>query len=779
MTESNQDPNKKIDIMDKLLAGIKDTMNGENFKEFLKCQSQFHNYSFNNAILIYTQNPTATRVAGFETWKKLGRYVNKGEKGIQILRPEIYKFNKDVQVVDPISKKTVVDPATNKPQTVSQEYKGIKFVPAYVFDVSQTNGKELPTICKLLQGDNINSDMIIRAIRQSSNVPINFQKIEGEAKGYYMRGDNEHIVVREGMSLDQSAKTLIHEYGHSKLHRDEPHSSLERQFKEFEAESVAFIVSDNFGVDTSEYSFDYLASWTNGLDLDQLKPHFKRIQETADAIINDVETVLNKELAMNYSPARIVIEVSENEWIKSGTLFNFDDLNSLINDECENQKEKIIKADLELRLADGTTTKLNFDSSKHNDLYDSFKVNTGIDVQQYIQNYSNEPKILSLNKDVNPTTQLGISGTVEINGINYEFVQSEVSGDIFPSGINDPEDFGITVDEFSNLVSTAISKYNEVSEFNIISADMVKSIENPFDKPLPHPFNENDAFSLALQERTNYVKDLISDSKVIKLGNASSSDFVILHPSTKDGSNYQLTYFVDDKPFSDAQFDTMDEVVERLVDTGFGHKLDEVPSEISRPEGYSWDGVKKISFDTAMDLMETDQSVLLLYDNDTEAYAESCDQLIEHNDIGGEFGDDLEGYSRYKEHLSQSKPDVMAIGTEIEKKSMNPKELVIAHYEPEFKSIKHISLKTAKLIEEFNESHGKTISIKQLKRIHLELGRKIESDPSLLSSVGEKFNKLNEIVSDLKHAQLAEKKVLAHEKALQKQATKSFVPEMS
>ncbi len=289
--------NKTKEIMEKLENGIKETMDSEKYKEFLKVQSQFHNYSFNNAMLIFLQRPDATRVAGYKTWQKLGRYVKKGEKGIGILAPCPYKYDKWVDKIDPKTNEPIKDPKTGEVIKEKKTIEGIYFKKVSVFDIKQTDGKELPTLCNELQGNSINAEKIVNAIKSISETPIVFKNIESGAKGYYSRLENI-IAIKEGMSLNQTAKTLIHEYAHSKLHSAESSKLLDRATKEVQAESVAFIVSNRFGVDTSQYSFEYLASWSSGRDLKELKQSFDLIQKTSNDIISKIEKVLEKELQL-------------------------------------------------------------------------------------------------------------------------------------------------------------------------------------------------------------------------------------------------------------------------------------------------------------------------------------------------------------------------------------------------------------------------------------------------------------------------------------------------
>lgn len=291
---------KTSELMEQLEKGIKDTMNSESYKAFLKVQSQFHSYSFRNAMLIYIQKPDATRVAGYKTWQKLGRQVRRGEKGIGIIAPSPYKYNKEVNQIDPKTKEPVRDPKTGNILKTQSEVKGLNFFKKSIFDISQTDGKELPSICNELLGESINSKKIIEAIKTTSSVPVIEENILSGAKGYYDRLNNV-IALNEGMSLDQTAKTLIHEYAHSKLHNTEAMAMLDRATKEVQAESVAFIVSNHFGVDTSQYSFEYLASWSSGKELPELNKSFDLIQKTSTNIIQDIEDVLSQNMELEKS----------------------------------------------------------------------------------------------------------------------------------------------------------------------------------------------------------------------------------------------------------------------------------------------------------------------------------------------------------------------------------------------------------------------------------------------------------------------------------------------
>lgn len=312
--EKDNKVDKVKEALKKLEDGIKNTMESEKFKSFLKFQSKFHSYSFNNAMLIYLQRPDASQVAGFKTWEKLERHVLKGQKGIMILAPCKHMFEKLVEKIDPKTNKPVTDPKTKEVVKEKVSAQRLSFRAVYVFDVNQTEGKELPTICEELQGNSIKSENIIKAIKHICEIPIVEKNITDGSKGYYSRMENL-IAVKQDMTLDQTAKTLIHEFAHSQLHNTDAAGLLDRATKEVQAESVAFIVADHYGVDTSEYSFEYLASWSSGKELKELKDSLNIIQKTSDAIINKMNDALgiNKELQRD---SQSVKEVNNNLNIK-------------------------------------------------------------------------------------------------------------------------------------------------------------------------------------------------------------------------------------------------------------------------------------------------------------------------------------------------------------------------------------------------------------------------------------------------------------------------------
>lgn len=295
---------KVKEITDKLEAGIKELMDSDKFKEYLKCLSKFHNYSLGNTILIAMQKPDATLVAGYTAWKnQFGRQVQKGEQGIRILAPTPYKKKMEVDIVDPSTGRARINPDGTK-QTELKEIMVPAFKVVSVFDVSQTDGRPLPSIgVNELTGDVRQYEMFFEALKRSCPVPIAFEQIDSGAKGYYHTVDHR-IALQEGMSQVQTIKTLIHEMTHQKLHSMDPKEMspeeprLTRNAKEVEAESVAYTVAQHFGIETSDYSFAYIAGWSAGKDTPELKASLDRIRKAADEMITGIDEqlqVLRKE----------------------------------------------------------------------------------------------------------------------------------------------------------------------------------------------------------------------------------------------------------------------------------------------------------------------------------------------------------------------------------------------------------------------------------------------------------------------------------------------------
>ena len=297
---TSEKPTEKLkEITDRLEQGIKELFDSERYKEYLRVMSKFHNYSFNNTLLIAMQKPDASLIAGFNAWKNnFKRNVMKGEKGIKILAPSPFKIKQEMEKIDPATQKPVIG-ADGKPVTEEKEITIPAFKVVSVFDVSQTEGKEIPNLAvDMLTGDVERFKDVFVALEKTSPVPIGFEKIEGGAHGYYHL-EEKRIAIDEGMSELQTLKTAIHEIAHAKLHDIDLNASVTEQTdrpdrctREVQAESVAYAVCQHYGLDTSDYSFGYVAGWSSGRELDELKSSLETIRSAAAEIINSIDGYL-------------------------------------------------------------------------------------------------------------------------------------------------------------------------------------------------------------------------------------------------------------------------------------------------------------------------------------------------------------------------------------------------------------------------------------------------------------------------------------------------------
>lgn len=284
------------EITERLEQGVKDIFTSEMYTKYLLTMSKFHNYSFNNTLLIAMQRPEATLVAGYNAWKnKFNRYVKKGEKGIQIIAPAPVKEREEREKIDKDTGLTVLN-ENGEPEIEVVERVIPRFRVTTVFDYAQTDGEPLPTLeVNELTARVKDYTLLKEAIEQVSPVPIRFGEIEGSAKGYYSHMDKE-ICVRADMGESQTIKTMIHEVAHAMLHDNDQMKQRgeekDQLTKETEAESIAFTVCSALGIDTSDYSFPYVASWASGKELKELKDSMDTIRLTSADFLEKLETAV-------------------------------------------------------------------------------------------------------------------------------------------------------------------------------------------------------------------------------------------------------------------------------------------------------------------------------------------------------------------------------------------------------------------------------------------------------------------------------------------------------
>lgn len=301
MTEKQSNKERIKEITAGIEKGIQELFESDRYRNYLTTMSRFHRYSLNNIMLIHAQKPDATLVAGFNKWKNsFGRHVRKGEKGIQILAPTPYKIKLEEQKLDPDTKLPLLD-ENGEPVTEEKEITIPMFKVVSVFDVSQTDGRPLPQISSTLTGDVAEYEVFLEALRRTSPVPISFQTMEPGMDGYFAP-KKQVIFLREGMSQVQTICAAVHEIAHSKLHDYEHMTELaddgetilvpaekSRNTEEVEAESVSYAVCQYFGIETAENSFGYIATWSQGKELKELRASLETITKTSSELITGIE----------------------------------------------------------------------------------------------------------------------------------------------------------------------------------------------------------------------------------------------------------------------------------------------------------------------------------------------------------------------------------------------------------------------------------------------------------------------------------------------------------
>ena len=309
---------KVKEITEKIDSGIQEMFESEKFKSYLNTISKFYRYSFNNTVLIAIQKPTATAVAGFKAWEqKFDRHVKKGEKGIQILAPILVKQEK------------LKLPEKEETKDEKDKFVIRGFKPTYVFDIDQTEGKELPKLCIPITGKIGGFEEKKKILMELSPVPITFETMENmRANGYFSRTEQK-IVVKDSLEEAHLLKTMIHEIAHATIHNEED-KIKDRQTKEVEAESIAYTVCNYMGLDTSSYSFGYIAGWSENKELKELKKSMELIRSVAIGLIEKIE---EKQLAMEKSKEHSLSQdYKELENVKIITpTWNFESLKKNIN----------------------------------------------------------------------------------------------------------------------------------------------------------------------------------------------------------------------------------------------------------------------------------------------------------------------------------------------------------------------------------------------------------------------------------------------------------------
>lgn len=322
--KSNFDPKaaaearkKEMEQMaEKLEAGVKEVFQGENYKKYLDFCAKLPRYSVNNQLLIMMQKPYATMCQSYTGWKEMNRYVRKGEKGIRVLAPSPYKMEREQEKKDPMGN-TILD-SDGEPVKEIVEIKVNAFKPVSTFDITQTEGEPVPTLgVDELTGSVEGYELLMQAIKEASPVPISFEEISSGAKGYFQVEENR-IAIQEGMSEMQTVKTALHETSHATLHSkekmNENSDKKSRNQKECEAESVAYVVCQHYGLDTAEYSFPYVAGWSSNKEIPELKESLETIRRAASELIVKIDEKISE-----ITHSRDIVKSVENEIEEMGT----------------------------------------------------------------------------------------------------------------------------------------------------------------------------------------------------------------------------------------------------------------------------------------------------------------------------------------------------------------------------------------------------------------------------------------------------------------------------
>ncbi len=279
-------------IQEKLMSGVKEIYESGKWAEYIAVMSRFPHYSINNCILIASQCPEASYVCGYKKWNDFNRNVVKGESGIMIFAPIKGKVQVEEPIYDANNHPVLNEDGTQAKEKVEREYKS--FRPCYVFDVSQTEGDPLPTLANQLNDGVEDFEKLKDALMAVSPVPISFEDIPGSANGYYAP-KSEKIVVQSDMSQLQTIKTMIHEIAHATLGHGGEDDKWDKESKEVQAESTAFWVAGMLGLDTSDYSFGYIAGWSKDREITELKENLDLIKRTADGLVSKVDDYLKQQ----------------------------------------------------------------------------------------------------------------------------------------------------------------------------------------------------------------------------------------------------------------------------------------------------------------------------------------------------------------------------------------------------------------------------------------------------------------------------------------------------
>ena len=678
--QSNKDRIKEITAG--IEQGIKELFESDRYRQYLSTMSRFHKYSLNNVMLIHSQRPDATLVAGFNKWKnQFGRHVKKGERGIQILAPVPFKKKVDEVKLDPHTKAPMLD----KDGNLVKEEKEVS-VPMFkvvsVFDVSQTDGKPLPVLAHSLSGDVQQYEVFMEALRRTSPVPIVIAHTDRDVDGFFDL-TAQQITIQDGMSQVQTICAGVHEIAHSKLHNYDKMTELaddgvtvlapeekDRHTEEVEAESISYAVCQYFGIETADNSFGYIASWSQGKELKELRASLETINRTSSELISSIEQHFKeicKERGITIdAPAEAVPVVETSPTVSGGDpIVNTDDAISTFagdftvhlmiktNGEpipgipaegldgiCAWVEEKLRAGDLR-PLSDILLDMMSIygQDERFNDLTDRL---AEINKRVYIPQEPVEETGAAKRYEYRLVSNFHRTAPEDTTYIQqYTFNKDAV---LFPG----PVLFVGTYEKCLEL--------QEKLKAGTITPDAVREMQEA-----EKLYLVSDSKYLYIQRTDSGFDYTIYDKDSMKLLDGGRLDDPMMHISTAC-INICEVHGMDSYKVSIAPT----ELIETLAAANMPQELREQSIDVPQPDpyvsqaelqafGYTAPDMLPISTDFALELMERDVTVYMLHSDNTEAMAFDSEDLAMHI---GMFGVTTEDWNAIKE-----RPDIVAIST--------------------------------------------------------------------------------------------------------------------
>ena len=678
--QSNKDRIKEITAG--IEQGIKELFESDRYRQYLSTMSRFHKYSLNNVMLIHSQRPDATLVAGFNKWKnQFGRHVKKGERGIQILAPVPFKKKVDEVKLDPHTKAPILD----KDGNLVKEEKEVS-VPMFkvvsVFDVSQTDGKPLPVLAHSLSGDVQQYEVFIESLRRTSPVPIVIAHTDRDVDGFFDL-TAQQITIQDGMSQVQTICAGVHEIAHSKLHNYDKMTELaddgvtvlapeekDRHTEEVEAESISYAVCQYFGIETADNSFGYIASWSQGKELKELRASLETINRTSSELISSIEQHFKeickeRGIAIN-APAEVVPVVETSPTVSGGDpIVNTDDILATfagdftvhlmiktngepipgipaegIDGICAWVEEKLRAGDLR-PLSDILLDMMAIygQDERFNDLTDRL---AEINKRVYIPQEPVEDTGAAKRYEYRLVSNFHRTAPEDTTYIQqYTYNRDAV---LFPG----PVLFVGTYEKCLEL--------QEKLKAGTITPDAVREMQEA-----EKLYLVSDSKYLYIQRTDSGFDYTIYDKDSMKLLDGGRLDDPMMHISTAC-INICEEHGMDSYKVSIAPT----ELIETLAAANMPQELREQSIDVPQPDpyvsqaelqafGYTAPDMLPISTDFALELMERDVTVYMLHSDNTEAMAFDSEDLAMHI---GMFGVTTEDWNAIKE-----RPDIVAIST--------------------------------------------------------------------------------------------------------------------